>query len=77
MIARHEKAPASSSLAATDAGAETIGGKAKWQLFDSTIAAARATGINGYAVQIIAARYQLSPLVAQCVAELAAIGVVA
>jgi hypothetical protein len=77
MIARHEKAPASSSLAATDAGAETIGGKAKRQIFDSTIAFTQATGLDGYAVQIIAARYQLSPLVAQCVAELAAIGVVA
>jgi hypothetical protein len=77
MSARHEKAPASSSLAATDAGAETIGGKAKRQLFDSTIAFTQATGLDGYAVQIIAARYQLSYPVARCVAELAAIGVVA
>ena len=55
----------------------TIGGKAKRQLFDSTIAFTQATGLDGYAVQIIAARYQLSYPVARCVAELAAIGVVA
>jgi hypothetical protein len=77
MIARHEKAATPASLATGGAAAKTIGDKAKRQLFDSTIAAARATSINSYAVQIIAARYQLSYPVAQCVAELAAIGVVA
>lgn len=74
MIARHEKAATPASLATDGAAAGTIGGKAKRQLCDSTIAAARATGINAYAVSVIAARYQLSIPLAQCVAELAAIG---
>jgi hypothetical protein len=74
MSARHEKAATPTSLATDGIAAETIGGKAKRQLLDTTIAAARATGLNGFAVQIIAARYQLSYPVAQCVAELAAIG---
>ena len=74
MRSGHKKAPVSDCLAAVEAGALIIGGEASDKNFDSTVTAARATGLDFYAVQIIAARYQLSHPVAQCVAELAAIG---
>jgi hypothetical protein len=77
MSARHEKAATPASLATAGVAAETIGGKTKRQILDSTLTAARATGMNVYAVQFIAARYQLSPPLAQCIAEMASIGAVA
>lgn len=70
----HRKAPVTESLAASVTRAQIIGGQASDNGCHTTVAAFRAIGLDGYAVQIIAARYQLSQPVAQCVAELAALG---